>query len=189
MNYEERPCETQPGDIINSIKRYESVAMMCKGKRVLDFSCGYGYGTNVLYSAGIDVVGVERDASVIERATSKFPTCKFIVGEAVAIDLTQYDMIVSMEVIEHLEFEDRDKLLELFSSKVKETIMSTPNGDMFHYKPKTMAERVGYHVCHYTYVELEEIFKRYYRNVAILGQAFDPRIGKYTGHYIYASNE
>lgn len=188
MNYQERPCESQPGDIINSIKRYESVAMMCKGKRVLDFSCGYGYGTNVLHSAGIDVVGVERDAAVIEQAIKKFPICKFMVAEAFAIDLTQFDIIVSMEVIEHLEFDDRDTILKLFSSKVKETIMSTPNGDMFPYKPRTKEQRVGYHVCHYTYVELDEIFRRFYSNVAIFGQAFDPRIGKYTGHFVYASN-
>lgn len=188
MNYQERPCESQPGDIINSIKRYECAAMMCKGKRVLDFSCGYGYGTNVFHKAGIDVVGVERDAPVIEEAKKKFPQCKFMVAEAFAIDLTQFDIIVSMEVIEHLEFDDRDAILKLFSSKVKEIIMSTPNGDMFPYRPKEKKDRIGFHVCHYAYLELDDIFRKFYSNVAIFGQAFDPRIGKYTGHLVYAAN-
>jgi len=188
MNYEERPCENQPGDIANCIKRYECVAMMCRGKRVLDFSCGYGYGTNVLNSAGIDVLGVESDKSVIDEARKKFPDCKFSVLKTTDLDLKKFDVVVAMEVIEHLEIEDLDYTLGVFSSNVNEAIMSTPNGDMFYYKPKFREERVGYHVCHYTYLELDSMFKRYYKNVAVFGHAFDPRIARYTGHFICASN-
>lgn len=189
VDYEERPTETQSGDIKNSINRYHLAAAFCQGKKTLDYACGYGYGTNVLQSLGINVLGVEPYSDIVDKARVKHPACKF---EVITPDMNlNYDIVVALEIIEHIEIEDLAKLLERFSTKIPEIVASTPNGDMFRYKPQTKAQRVGYHVCHYTWLELQEMFSKHYKYTEVFGLAFDPnpRVSRYTGHMVYGSNK
>ena len=188
---EERPNDTQPGDVSNCLKRYENASILCKNKMVLDFSSGYGFGTNLLREKGIDVIGVEPYKEVIAKARIKFPKCNFMCKDPRDIDFSMFDIVTCMEVIEHLEEYQLNKLLETFSKNIDEVVASTPDGNFFKYKPKTKAERRGYHVCHYTYSELETMFKKYYNNVMVCGIAFDsnPKVNRYTGHFIYATGK
>ena len=187
-DYEERPTESQPGDIKNSIDRYKMTIPLCRGKRVLDYACGYGYGTNVLLKDAINVIGVEPSIDIVKKAKDKFRDCTFNTTDN--IDYDKFDIIVAMEFIEHLELEDLHRTLKAWSSVVPEIIVSTPNGDKFRYKPKTKEERVGYHTQHYTWQELNDIFSKYYKHVQVMGLAFDPnpKVSFYTGHFVYASN-
>jgi hypothetical protein len=57
------------------------------------------------------------------------------------------------------------------------------------YQPKTIQERRGFHVWHYTIDELKELFKKYYSFVEVYGHLFDPRINKYTSYVIYGNNK
>lgn len=74
--------------------------------RILDLGCGNGSFSNVLSSLGYDVVGVEYSASGIAIAQQEYPDCKFI--EASIYDLPysqlkpEFDVVISVEVIEHL---------------------------------------------------------------------------------------
>jgi len=186
--YQERPCEAQPGDIQNAKNRYHLAAAFCKGKRVLDYSCGEGYGTEVLRTMGIDVLGIEPYPGVIARAQEKFPLCRFTLAP-LYIE-AQFDIVVALEVIEHMEVNELDDFLKTMSDRIPEIVASTPNGNMFAYNPATKEQRVGYHVRHYTWTELHELFSKYYKYVEVFGLAFDPnpKVSRYTGHMIYASN-
>ena len=54
--------------------------------RVLDAGCGPGRWTHLLQSHGIDTTGVDQVPEFIERATERFPTVTFRVGELTALD-------------------------------------------------------------------------------------------------------
>jgi len=74
--------------------------------RVLDLGCGNGSLSNFIAQQGHEVVGVEESESGIKSARLSFPACNFI--HASIYDLpysnleNSFDIVMSMEVIEHL---------------------------------------------------------------------------------------
>jgi 2-polyprenyl-3-methyl-5-hydroxy-6-metoxy-1,4-benzoquinol methylase len=73
---------------------------------VLDLGCGNGSLSYVINQAGYEVTGIEASASGIQLAKTQYHLCRFI--EASIYDLpyenlaSQFDVVVSAEVIEHL---------------------------------------------------------------------------------------
>lgn len=88
------------------VARYQIAKQWIKEKRVLDISCGEGYGSWLLKEWGAkSVIGIDIHEQAILNAKKKFSHSKieFICGDAHAIPLNeQFDIIVSMETIEHL---------------------------------------------------------------------------------------
>lgn len=76
------------------------------GARVLDLGCGNGSLSHIIAQQGYEVVGVEESASGIAIASQSFPDCQFI--QASIYDspkpelLNAFDIIIAVEVIEHL---------------------------------------------------------------------------------------
>ena len=74
--------------------------------RILDLGCGNGSFSNILDRLGYDVVGVEESDSGIAIAREYYPDCQFI--NASIYDLpydelgSNFDVVISVEVIEHL---------------------------------------------------------------------------------------
>jgi len=103
---------------VDHMIRYAFVAPFIVGKRVLDISCGTGYGTQFMAQQGAkEVVGVDVDESAINFA-SKFHAhsqAKFIQSDAHYVQQLEdasFDVIVSFETIEHLP-NPRKFLIEL----------------------------------------------------------------------------
>lgn len=53
-----------------------------QGERILDLGCGTGYLTNLIARAGARVVGIDKSASMIERARAAYPDLDFQVRTA-----------------------------------------------------------------------------------------------------------
>ncbi|MUG94056.1 methyltransferase domain-containing protein [Scytonema sp. UIC 10036] len=76
------------------------------GARILDLGCGNGSLSHILAQHGYDVVGMEDSASGITIARQNFPDCQFI--QASIYDspkaelLNAFDIVIAVEVIEHL---------------------------------------------------------------------------------------
>lgn len=74
--------------------------------RVLDLGCGNGSLSNIIARQGYQVVGVEESASGIAIAQPKFPDCQFIqasIYDAPKAELLNaFDVVIAVEVIEHL---------------------------------------------------------------------------------------
>ncbi len=76
------------------------------GARVLDLGCGNGSLSHIIAQQGYEVVGVEESASGIAIASQNFPDCQFI--QASIYDspkaelLNAFDIVIAVEVIEHL---------------------------------------------------------------------------------------
>lgn len=173
----ERPIEGE--DLINSIYRYELITPFCKGKRVLDYGCGFGFGTMTLHNRGIYVEGMEPDLSVVNEASRRFPYANFKQDILNNGQLNNFDIVACMEVIEHLD--DASAFLKRLVRWIPEFIGSTPNGDKF-------PMLTPYHKKHYKNVELVALFKEYYSEVKIFGACFDPNpnVSFYCTHMIWA---
>lgn len=93
---------------VDHMIRYAFVSPFVEGKRVLDISCGAGYGTQFMALQGAsEVVGVDIDEESINFA-SKFyshPRVNYLQSDAHYVrqlEDASFDVIVSFETIEHL---------------------------------------------------------------------------------------
>lgn len=183
---EQRPVlnsEKIDGDFINSRRLYHGAACYVAGKSVLDFGCGYGHGTYFLHPYCLKITGYDYEAGVVEKAKSLFesPTLQY----TNSLDDQVYDIVVSIEAIEHLEKDALDRQLAWFAQKAPSIYCTTPNGNVF-------PEPSKYHIWHYTETELIVLFRKHYSFVDIHGVLRDPKAeapkGRWMGYAIYASN-
>ena len=76
--------------------------------RVLDLGCGNGSLTHLIAEQGYEVTGVEPSEQGITIARRNFPDCHFIQASIYDLPLAElqqpFDIILSVEVIEHLLF-------------------------------------------------------------------------------------
>jgi 2-polyprenyl-3-methyl-5-hydroxy-6-metoxy-1,4-benzoquinol methylase len=78
-----------------------------KRPRICDLGCGRGWITDILSRFG-DPVGVDFSADAIALAKSSFPNIAFVCANVLDfIAETKFDVVVSSEVIEHLDEQER----------------------------------------------------------------------------------
>lgn len=140
-------------DILNRvhIERYCAVRKFCEGV-VLDVGCGCGYGS-YLIAKNPDVkgvVGVDVNESAVLEAGVEFSSGRVTF---VAQNLNNiggcYDVLVALEIVEHLE---RPKELnDLFMrSKAKRLVVSYPTKKTTHYNP--------YHFHDFEVIDIVSLF-------------------------------
>ncbi len=162
---------------VDHMIRYAMVAPFVPGKRVLDISCGSGYGTQFLALHGaIEVVGVDVDEASINFA-SKFyahPNVQHIQSDAHYVrqlEDASFDLIVSFETIEHLQRPRQ------FLAEVRRLLK--PNGQVFLSCPND--HRVSpwispYHLHRFRFAEFRDLFLSLFGEAVFFGQ-----------HYVVAS--
>jgi SAM-dependent methyltransferase len=192
----ERPDLTH--DFVASRIRYKSILPFCFDKNVLDFGCGIGHGSYLLSHFSKKVVGYDKDDACIAEAGKLFSKDNLEFTSKLDVD-PETEVFASVECIEHLEKDELVEVLSKYSKTVPSFISTTPNGNMFHYRPKTLDERRGFHTWHYTYKELVELFSQFYQFVDVSGIVFDDSLvktysrggwtkGEYTSYRVFASN-
>ena len=103
---------------IDHMVRYAFAAPFAKERRVLDITCGSGYGTQFMaIQGGKEVIGVDIDSSAIAYARKHYehPNVSYIESDAhnvPQLESGSFDTIISFETIEHLH-SPLDFLLEL----------------------------------------------------------------------------
>lgn len=164
------------------INRYLLAKELIKGKKVLDISCGEGYGSYLLAEWGAsEVLGVDISSEAIKKAKSNFnlDNVNFKIFDAQNLDKIKdniFDLIVSFETIEHLDNP------ELFLKEIKRVgkkdaifIISCPN-DYFYYPSDK--ESNPYHKRKYTFEEFKSITS------SVLETKANYSICTYVGGYI-----
>jgi 2-polyprenyl-3-methyl-5-hydroxy-6-metoxy-1,4-benzoquinol methylase len=136
------------------IERYALVRQYLFGN-VLDAACGVGYGTYLL-AKNPDVTsirGVDCDNESIAFANSNFKSDKiFFENNKIEDVIGEYDILVSLETIEHLE--EPIVLAELAERcNIKEIIVSYPTKKTTHYNK--------YHHWDLDTADLKYIFSKY----------------------------
>lgn len=188
MNFTgERPSLER--ELSTSRSRYRDVVPFCRDRNVLDFGCGIGQGSFFLSAFANDVIGYDCDSAIIEEAKTTFQSLNVSFTDQFNDELLKdRNIIVAVEVIEHLEKDDLRDLVSLVSGSNTEIVATTPNGDSLVYRPKTKAERRGFHTWHYSEKELRDLFQFFFRFVSITGHVRDPQSGIHTGYTVFASN-
>ncbi len=155
--------------------RYSFAATFVHGGHVLDLGCGAGYGSHLLASSdsNASVVGVDISPDAIAYAKGRYqlPNLHYVVGDGLFPPLPggYFDLIISFEVLEHLE--NAERLLGLARELLVSDglfIVSTPNRHIYskgHSKPWN-----PYHVQEFSLSEFKTLTQAYFPHVIICGQ-------------------
>lgn len=133
LDYSYKYSDAKPGYSYSFIA--PSVLSMLKGGklRVLELGCGNGYFSNDLANEGHEVMAVDSSESAIEIAKSNFSHVRFIRSDLYdlvknpALPKNYFDVVVSLEVIEHLQYPK--EMLKVTKKHLKQGgrfIISTP---------------------------------------------------------------
>ena len=149
------------------LHRYFSVLDLVQGQRVLDISCGEGYGAALLCQNGAaHVTGADIDADIVARANRVYGNegLAFEVADArrtLPFQTASFDVVVSFETIEHIAEHDT------FVAELKRVltpdgtlVISTPDAKLsdpeapnpFHAKELTENEFLGLLDNHFAHV-------------------------------------
>lgn len=161
--------------------RYNFAKQFCNNKKILDISCGEGYGSYILASCGSEeVVGIDISEETINLAKKnyKLDNLKYKVSDASVLkDFKDnyFDLIVSFETIEHLsEVKKYLKEIKRVSKKDAIIIISCPN-DYYYYADEESNE---YHKRKYKFEEFKLLTE------SILGDNVKYYLGMETMGYI-----
>jgi SAM-dependent methyltransferase len=89
-------------DLVRHRTAYLFALPRVAGRSVLDLGCGTGYGAAELAAGGGRVVALDR---VPPAASARRSGCRFVRADLGAVPLAdeRFDLIVSFQVLEHLE--------------------------------------------------------------------------------------
>lgn len=140
--------------------------------RTLDLGCGNGYGSAELSDAGGRVVAVDR---ISPDDQHRRDTLQYVRADLGGVPLVprSFDLVVSFQVIEHLE--DPSVYLETIARSMHEdgmALVTTPN--------ILLSDGVNpFHVHEYEANELGELLERYFEDVEVLGVGMSERAARY----------
>ncbi|TFB13222.1 class I SAM-dependent methyltransferase [Filobacillus milosensis] len=161
--------------LLEHIARYQFALNYLYG-RVLDLSCGAGYGTHMIAKRRKkqvdEVIGLDLDPDIIKYAKQEYyhPKTNYEIADATDSNLKdaygQFDCIVSFETIEHIENEQA--ILDNYYNLLKPggtLIVSTPFG-------KGRGEPCGnpFHIHQLTQDEFRTLFTDRYEDVEFFYQ-------------------
>lgn len=165
---------------ISRAHRYYWIASSLKGRKVLDVGCGSGYGSYYLSLFADSVVGIDNDMRVIEWAKQHFkrPNLSFEVGDALNMRFTPntFDVVVCVEVIEHLCLRDQEKLLKQIKSVCSNKLyITTPNADPLCFRVMALESAKSYGLCKFHIRELcpddfKKLLQKYFSHCTLFGQ-------------------
>ena len=113
--------------------------------KILDLGCGTGWLTTILGRFG-PTTGTDLSLLAVQKAKARYPDVRFIAAEFFDLEATTeaYDVIVSQEVIEHVE--DQTCHLDLIARSLRpggHLILTTPNAWNFTHWERTQIEQWG----------------------------------------------
>ena len=154
------------------LSRYKFSARMAgHNKRILELGCGEGIGTTLLAEFAESYTGVDSDKDAVRAAKRNWTAGKisFIEDDFLAKTYGVFDVIVSLDVVEHILPASERLFFEAVrknTGKEGMAIIGTPNITSADHA--SSASRAG-HVNLFGAKRLEGAMKKYFRNVFIFG--------------------
>lgn len=115
---------------IKILELFLSVKKTKKNIKLIELGCGDGRLAAFLGFFSNDVLGVELSSNAVDRANKLFPHVTYISGNVFNVEIKKenYDVVISTEVIEHIE--EQNEYLALCHSLLTKggyLILTTPN--------------------------------------------------------------
>ena len=154
------------------LSRYKFAAKMaCKNARVLELGCSSGIGAPILAETAKNYTGVDLDQATIEAAYAnlKDPKFTFILDNFLGKNFGEFDAIISLDVIEHIEPSQEDLFFKTVLNNLSSNgicVIGTPNITASAYASR--ASQIG-HINLYSYDRLHESMQRYFHQVFPFG--------------------
>lgn len=181
---------------VEHLHRYAFVKKYINNKKVLDIACGEGYGSNLMAQNAKEVVGVDIDTHVIEKAKEKYskPNLYFKPGRTDDIPQADksFDVVVSFETIEHHNKHD-EMMLEIRRVLKDDGILIISSPEKSEYSDKINYQN-PFHIKELYLEEFRDLLQKYFLNVelnfqrtikgsAILSEKNMGKVSSYTGDY------
>jgi SAM-dependent methyltransferase len=153
--------------LINGLDNYNYIKEICNGKNVLDIGCGFGLGGYFLFQNKTkSYIGIDINKDAIKYAKSHFESdkVKYFCSDAEKIKIkNEFDIIVSFDVIEHLN--NHFKYLENIKKLLKKRglfILTTPN----KYSTLEQLNRIPiYHKHEFYENEIKDLLLKYFKSI------------------------
>jgi SAM-dependent methyltransferase len=160
--------------------RYAFAASLAANKRCLDAGCGLGYGTAMLAEVASTVCGVDLDPVTVAEAERRYrrPNACYTVADVTAVPYatSSFDLIVSFEVVEHLnDWALYLRELARVASPTGVVLISTPNRD-YYAMSRGESGPNPFHVHEFSYDEFQDALREVFPCVEIFGQNVVPGI-------------
>ena len=166
------------GIFVSHLYRYVWSLPYVFDKVVLDAGCGSGYGAELLATIAKRVAAVDYDPDVIARNRSVYASRSNLTFDV--MDVSQlafatgaFDVIVSLEVFEHLESSRSEAYLRELHRVCHDggtVILSTPNRLVEKPHLKSAGVVYHYHVNSVSPAELKRAASKHFSRVEIYGQ-------------------
>lgn len=145
-------------------------------RRVLDLSCGTGYGSDYLGGCAAHIVGIDCAVDVVTRSRAQYPRANvsFLAmdGCALAFRDESFDCIVSQDTIEHIQ--DDHRFVAELARVLKPAgtlVIFTPHG-----KGRGVTPEDPYHVREYTQQEFQALLAPHFATIKWYGRRQGTRL-------------
>lgn len=159
-------------DLARHRSAYQYAANSVRSGRTLDLGCGNGYGSAELSDAGGRVVALDRIAPDTQHRRESL---QYVRADLAGVPLAphSFDLVVSFQVIEHLE--DPTAYLEAIAASMRSdatALITTPN--------VLQSDGVNpFHVHEYEAGELCGVLERQFERVEMLGVGMSAKASRY----------
>tara|TARA_B100000989_G_scaffold109397_1_gene80282 strand:- start:2124 stop:2783 length:660 start_codon:yes stop_codon:yes gene_type:complete len=144
-----------------------------KEHKVLDAGCGHGFGSIFLSKFSKSVIGGDYDEELVSHNNKEFLSIDSLEFKQLnLLDISkeheeQYDVVVSMDVIEHFEKSDIDLVANNYSKLLKPggfAVIGTPNIASQKFASQ---RRINSHPFEFDYDEFDNVLNKAFRNVFV----------------------
>jgi 2-polyprenyl-3-methyl-5-hydroxy-6-metoxy-1,4-benzoquinol methylase len=156
-------------------KAYVAVEPFVKGD-VLEVGCGEGRGIDLMIPKASSFTAVDKIEEALSKLRQKYPTGKFIgtnIPPLSALADNTYDMVVTFQVIEHIEND------QLFLKEIHRVLK--PGGIAYVTTPnrKLSLSRNPWHVREYLAEELKKLGEKFFTSVDMKGITGNDKVMTY----------
>lgn len=160
------------------LERYKLASQFAKDKIVLDIASGSGKGSFLLKTEGkaFKVIGNDLDKDAIRYSNHRYKLegVEFFESDASKLKYdSEFDLIVSFETIEHIDFYNEYLIALKNSLKADgQLLISTPiSSQSINTNPSN-----PYHVCEWGFEEFQNLIKNYFEIEKIYVQLYPQKI-------------
>lgn len=151
------------------IKYLEVVTSLLEPKaKILDLGCGMGEPiAQYFIEKGFNLTGIDGSSKLIQLASQRFPTAKFIVQDMRTINFNEkFDCVIAWNSFFHLPCDDQRKMFTLFKEHLTEDgILVFTTGDLYG---EVLSDNGGRSLYHASLTENEYIKLLHNNNFQII---------------------